>query len=166
MVVGRECGIAESGPSVWTGYQGVKIVRIALRNIAAVFVAFVVASIVMMIVEIINGRVLYPELAKSAEGVRDRDTLGKLMAGAPIGALWVVITGWALGGLAGGCVTAKLQSGKSSWPGYVLGLLLMLAGVANNLMIPPPVWFWITSLFVLMPAAIVGARLGSRRPAG
>jgi hypothetical protein len=40
-----------------------------------------------------------------------------------------------------------------------LGGLLTLAGVANNLMLPPPLWFWIGSLVVMLPAACAGARL-------
>jgi hypothetical protein len=41
--------------------------------------------------------------------------------------------------------------------------LLTLAGVANNLTIPPPLWFWIVSLVVLIPAAYFGARLARLR---
>jgi hypothetical protein len=44
-----------------------------------------------------------------------------------------------------------------------LGVLLTLAGVANNLMLPPPLWFWIASLIVLLPAAYLGARLAQAR---
>ena len=57
--------------------------RSALRSIAAVVAGFIAASIVMMIIETINGRVLYPELAKAAEGVTDRETIRKLFATAP-----------------------------------------------------------------------------------
>jgi hypothetical protein len=42
-----------------------------------------------------------------------------------------------------------------------------LAGVANNLMLPPPFWFWIATFAVFLPATYVGARLVPRRaPAG
>lgn len=43
--------------------------------------------------------------------------------------------------------------------GIILGVLLTLAGIANNLMLPPPLWFWIASLVVFIPAAYVDARL-------
>jgi hypothetical protein len=122
-----------------------------------------VASIVMMIIESINGRFLFPELGKAAEGVTDREKIRALVAGAPVGALLVVIVGWILGGIAGGWTTARLSARLTLRHGLVLGALLMLAGVANNLMIPPPLWFWIASLVVLMPAAYFGARLGPRR---
>jgi hypothetical protein len=135
----------------------------ALRSIAAVVVGFIVASIIMMIIETINGRVLYPELAKAAEGVTDRETIRKLLATAPLGALVVVIVGWILGGVAGGWTTARLAGRAKSGHALVLGALLTLAGVANNLMIPPPLWFWIAGLVVLLPAAYLGARLAPAR---
>jgi hypothetical protein len=137
--------------------------RSAFRSICAVMAGFVAASIVMMIVESINGRVLHPELAKAAEGVKDRETIRALLAAAPIGAFLVVIAGWILGGVAGGWITARLAARATTGHGLVLGALLTLAGVANNLMVPPPAWFWIASLVVLMPAAYLGARLAPAR---
>ena len=133
--------------------------RSALRSTAAVIVGFVIASIVMVIIEMINGRVLYPELAKAVEGVTDRETLRSVVASAPIGALVVVIAGWILGGLAGGSVTALIAGQAKARNSLVLGALLTLAGIANNLMIPKPLWFWIASLLVLLPAAYAGAHL-------
>jgi TRAP-type C4-dicarboxylate transport system permease large subunit len=112
--------------------------RSALRSIAAVVAGFVAASVVMMIIETINGRVLYPELGKAAEGVTDRETIRALLATAPLDAFLVVIVGWILGGVAGGWTTARLAAMASVRHGLILGALLTLAGVANNLMVPPP----------------------------
>ena len=137
--------------------------RSTLRSIAAVIAGFIAASIVMMIVETINGRVLYPELAKAADGVTDRETIRALLATAPVGAFLIVIAGWMLGAVTGGWATARLAVQATPGHGLVLGALLTLAGVANNLMLPPPLWFWIASLVVLMPAAYVGARLAPER---
>ena len=137
--------------------------RSALGSVAAVVAGFIAAGIVMMIIETINGRVLYPELAKAADGVTDRETIRALLATAPAGAFLVVLAGWILGGVAGGWATARLAAQATAGHGLVLGALLTLAGVANNLMIPPPLWFWIASLVVLMPAAYVGARLAPAR---
>jgi hypothetical protein len=130
----------------------------ALRSAAAVVIGFVAASIVMMIVESINGKVLYPGLAKAAEGVTDREAIRAIFAGAPIGALLVVIAGWILGGLAGGWVSARVAGRSGVTHGLVAGVLLTCAGVANNLMLPPPLWFWVASLAVLLPSAYFGAR--------
>jgi hypothetical protein len=135
----------------------------ALRSIAAVVIGFVAASIVMMIVESINGRVLYPELGKAAEGVTDREVVRALLASAPTGAFLVVILGWILGGLAGGWVAARIAARSGAAHGLALGALLTLGGVANNLMLPPPLWFWFASLVVLLPSAYAGARMGVPR---
>ena len=137
--------------------------RSGLRSIGAIVAGFIAASIVMLIIETINGRVLYPELGNAAGGVTDRETVRALLATAPLGAFLVVIAGWILGGVAGGWTTARLAARATAGHGLVLGTLLTLAGVANNLMVPPPLWFWIASLVVLMPAAYVGARLAPAR---
>lgn len=130
-----------------------------LRSIAAVVLGFVAASAVMMTVEYLNGRVLYPDLARAAEGVTDREAIRALFAAAPAGALLVVIAGWIAGSFAGGWVAARLAGRAGVHHGLVLGLLLTLAGIANNLMLPPPPWFWIAGLVVMLPAAWAGARL-------
>ena len=136
--------------------------RSVFRSIVAVIVGFVVASVVMMIIETINGRVLYPGLGKVAEGVTDREVVRGLLAAAPIGAFLVVIFGWALGSVVGGWVAARIGGRAPIGHALVLGVLLTLAGIANNLMVPPPLWFWIASLVVLLPAAYAGGRLVSR----
>ena len=136
--------------------------RPMIRSILAVLAGFVVASAVMMAVEAVNGRYLHPDVAKLAEGVTDREVLRSILAGAPIGALLVVILGWVLGSLAGGCVAAWI--GRRALVGHALavGGLLTLAGIANNLMIPPPLWFWVAGLIVFIPAAYAGARLAPK----
>ena len=137
--------------------------RAVLRSITAVVAGFIAASVVMIIVETINGRVLHPDLAKAADGLTDRDAIRAVLAAAPVDAFLVVIGGWILGGVTGGWVAARLASRATARHGLVLGALLTLAGVANNLMVPPPLWFWIASLVVLMPASYVGARLAPAR---
>ena len=137
--------------------------RSALRSIAAVVAGFIVASIVMMIVETINGRVLHPELAKAAEGLTDPEAIRALLATAPVGVFLVVIAGWILGSFVGGWLAARIAGQSGITHGLVLGALLTCAGVANNLMIPPPLWFWFASLIVLMPATYAGARAASKQ---
>jgi hypothetical protein len=136
--------------------------RAVFRSTIAVVAGFVAASAVMMVVESINGRFLYPDLGKAAEGMTDREAIRALLAGAPVGAFLVVILGWALGSLVGGAVAAWIARREPVRHAVVLGALLTLAGVANNLMLPPPAWFWVASLVVLIPAALVGARLAPR----
>lgn len=131
-----------------------------LKNIAAVLLGFIAASAVMMLVETINGKVFYPDLAKAAEGIKDREAMRALFAGAPVGSLLVVAFGWFMGSAAGCWLCRKITASQTPLPPSVLILstLLVLAGVANNLMMPPPLWFWITGIAALL----IGAFLGSR----
>ena len=130
-----------------------------VRSIGAVIAGFIVASLVMMLVEGINGHLIYPELGKAAAGVTDRDAIRAIMLAAPLGAFLVVMLGWILGGLAGGFTAEKISARAGGAPALVLGVLLTLAGIANNLMLPPPLWFWIASMLVLLPATLAGARM-------
>jgi hypothetical protein len=133
--------------------------RSVLRGTLAVVVGFIVASVVMMAVESVNGRFLYPELGRMAQRMTDREAIRGLMASAPVGAFLVVILGWVLGSLAGGCAAAWIGKRVRIRLGLVLGFLLTLGGIANNLMLPPPLWFWVVGLVLFIPAAFIGARL-------
>jgi hypothetical protein len=130
-----------------------------MRNVLAVIVGFVAATAVMMVVESINGQVLYPELGKKAAGVTDIAVIKEIMASAPVGALLVVLIGWVIGSIAGAFLAILISRSKTYMPAIVLGVLLTLAGVANNLMLPPPVWFWIATFAAFLPSTFVGARL-------
>jgi len=134
-----------------------------IRSVLAVIAGFVAASAVMMVVETANGRLLYPELGKRAEGVTDIQEIKAILASAPTGALVVVIVGWALGGVAGGFLATLISRKPPGGHALVLGALLTLAGVANNLMLPPPFWFWIATFVVLPLATYLGARLVPQR---
>ena len=116
----------------------------------------------MMAVETFNGRILYPELGKQAAGVKDREEIKTIMANAPAGALIVVLIGWAIGSASGGFLATLISRKTSFVMALVLGGLLTLAGVANNLMLPPPIWFWIATFAVLLPSTCVGAKLVPR----
>lgn len=133
-----------------------------LKNTVAVIAGVIAASIVMMAVEGMNGKVLYPELAKAAEGVTDREALKSIFAAAPVGALLVVIVGWVLGGVAGGWVATRLSAAQNGNQWLIVGVLLTLLGIVNNLMLPPPVWFWLATILVFIPAAWAGSRLAGK----
>jgi hypothetical protein len=134
-----------------------------IRSILAVIGGFIAASAIMMGIEMVNGRLLYPELAKLAEGLTDREAIRAVVASAPAGALLVVLFGWVLGSLAGGFLAAWIGRNAPTAHALVLGGFLTLAGVANNLMVPPPLWFWIATFVAILPSAYAGARLASMK---
>jgi hypothetical protein len=136
--------------------------RSTVRSVLAVAAGFVLACLVMMTVESINGKVLYPELGKMAEGVTDRETIRKIFASAPVGSLLVVLGGWVLGSLLGGAVATWVGRQPLYRHAMILGVLVTLGAIANNLMLPPPLWFWVVGVVLPIPAACAGARLAPR----
>jgi hypothetical protein len=133
--------------------------RSAFQTFLALVVSFVAATAVITLTEAVNGRVLYPELGKLAEGVTDRDAIRQLLAGAPVGALLVVLAGWALGTFVGAWIAAWIGRRAPAAHALAVGGLIALAGIANNLMMPPPLWFWAAGLAVPVAAAYAAARL-------
>jgi hypothetical protein len=133
--------------------------RSVLRSVLGMLLAFVVASAIMMAVETANGKVFYPELGKAAQGVTDREVIRHLMAAAPVGALLVVLVGWALGTLAGGFIAARIAARAPGRHAIIFGAIIALAGIANNLMLPPPTWFWVAGLVVPLATGFLAARL-------
>jgi len=103
------------------------------------------------------------QIGKSAEGVTNRQEIKAILASAPVGMLAVVLVGWALGSVVGGFLATLISRKPPGRQAIVLGALLTLAGVANNLMLPPPFWFWIATFAVLLPPTYVGARLVPRQ---
>lgn len=136
-----------------------------VRSIVAVVLGFAVASAVMLVVETINGKILYPELGQLEAGMTDPEQSRALLATAPAGAFLVVLIGWALGSFCGGFVATWIGKQPRYRHALILGVLLTFAGIANNLMVPPPLWFWVVGLLVFIPAACAGARAVPRATA-
>ena len=131
----------------------------SLRSVGAILAAFVAACAIMMTVESLNGKVFYPELGRAAEGVTDPAVVRQLMASAPTGALLVVLIGWAIASVAAGYLAARLADRSPMGHALTIGGILTACGILNNLMLPPPVWFWIVSLLAFLPTAWLGGRL-------
>jgi hypothetical protein len=136
-----------------------------VRSVLAVIAGFVLSCLVMMLVESVNGKVFYPGLAKQAEGVTDREEIRKIFAAAPLGALVVVLCGWVMGSLLGGLAATWLGRQPLYRHALIIGVLVSLGAVANNLMLPPPAWFWIVGLILPIPSACLGGRLAPKAPA-
>ncbi len=128
------------------------------RKILAVIVALIVAFAIMMIVEMLNSMVV----ARPSDAVMgDPIALREYMANGPVKAYLVVLFGYILASFAGGFIVTKMSRRES--PGttlpIIIGVLLMLAMVANILMLPgQPIWFVIASLVVFIPVTLLGHR--------
>jgi hypothetical protein len=131
-----------------------------IRGILGTIVGAVAGTVVIMGLEML-GHAVYP----FPQGLdpKDQAALSKFMMNAPIGAWLFVLGAYAAGSFTGGAVGTLV--GRKAWIGWVLGILFMLLGLIGLLMMSHPVWFWVVSLSLYVPAAWAGSRLVRRREA-
>ena len=128
------------------------------RKILAVVVAFIVATAIMMIAEMINSTVIMPP---SDAVMKDPAALREFMANGPVKAYVVVLIGYLLASFAGGFIATKMSRRES--PGItlpvIIGSLLTLGMVANIFMLPgQPVWFIAAAFVIFIPISLLGHR--------
>lgn len=69
----------------------------------------------------------------------------------------------ALGTLVGAFIAGLLSPANSVAAAYIVGGLFLLAGIANVIMLPAPLWFSATDLLLAyLPAAWAGQRLAAQ----
>lgn len=89
---------------------------------------------------------------------------GFMRNGASIEMFWVVLLGYAFGTFAGGFTASwfeKLQTVRLR-AALITGGILMAFGLMNLFVIYHPIWFWISSLLIYLPAAWLGGQLAMR----
>jgi hypothetical protein len=130
-----------------------------IRSILAVLGGAVLTFVVIWLLEM-AGMLIYPpppglDFSKP-EAVR------AAMASIPVGALVCVIVAQSVGTFAGAWFAAYIARRRPGLHAAIVGVLAMLAAIGNMLSIPHPVWFWIVSLLLFLPAAVAGGRLMRR----
>lgn len=135
------------------------LVRSALGLAAGAVVAFALIAGIQAL-----NQALYPPPA--GLDFNDRAAVAEYIALAPLGAMLVVLAGYAVGTFAGAFVAAKAAGWAPVGHALILGGLFLAAGVANVVMLPHPAWFTAASLAVFVPAAWLGGRLAGGAPPG
>jgi hypothetical protein len=134
------------------------------RLFAAVLLGLIVAFAVTFGIEFVNSQ-LYP--LPPGTNYRDAASMRAAMAALPQEALIGVLVGWFLAAVASAWVAVRIARGDRR-PAWLLGLLLLVAAIANMRLFPHPVWFWVIGIALYPVAIMLGAGLGSRavKPAG
>lgn len=128
------------------------------RKILAVVVALIVATAIMIIVEMLNSLQLKPP---GNDVLNDPAKLREYMANGPAMAYVVVLIGYVLASFAGGFIVTKMSRQVSSGTTLplVVGGILTVAGILNYVMLPgQPVWFLVLSLLTFIPLTLIGHR--------
>jgi hypothetical protein len=129
------------------------------RSIAAVVAGLIVAFLLVFGAEGIAHQVYPPPAGMN---MQDMAQVRAFVAALPLSALLIVLAGWLIATFVGTWLAAKIA--QSAIPGFILGALLLAAGIANAFMIPQPVWFSIASFVIYIGATLAGARAGVWKP--
>lgn len=89
--------------------------------------------------------------------------LAEYAMAAPREALACLIGGFALAGLFGGAVAAKISSANRSAPAITVGALVMVGVIAMAVFVPFPAWVTVVALLLPIPMALCATRLATPR---
>ena len=125
-----------------------------IRNIIAVVVGVIVGMVFNMAVVILNTAVLFP--VPEGFNWNDPDAVGAYFTDLPLTAFLVVLVAHLGQAFFGGLVAALISRNAAMTVAMIIGVLSMLAGIANMMMVPNPAWMWIEVPLYLVAAWFAG----------
>lgn len=131
------------------------------RTILSIVAGLVVAFALVFATDALF-HALAPSAAPTAGEMADRTGMATYVARQPDSVLAGLALGWAIAALAGAILAARLAR-RGRWPGWVVGVLVLAATIANFVLVPHPGWMVALALFAIAAATWLGARTGSRR---
>jgi hypothetical protein len=92
----------------------------------------------------------------------NKEALRAYVESAPSGALMMVLAAWVVATLAGGLAAGQIARTRPGLVSALIGLVILVAGVANLIMIPHPTWFWVSAVLAIPAAALLASSLTVR----
>ena len=117
-----------------------------IKKIAAAVIGIIVAGGIVFAVESL-GHAVYP--IPPDLDMSDPDQFGNYVESLPFGAFLFVAGAWVLGTLGGGMLACFIAGEKPRIFSAIVGGFILLATIANLIMIPHPLWFSISSLIAI-----------------
>jgi hypothetical protein len=127
-----------------------------LKNILSVVAGIMVAFMLIAGIEMLSHQIY--SLPKNIDP-NDKELMKNFMSEIPIGALIMILVAYMVGAFGGGIITGLMASEKRTQMGITTGVVLLILGISNLLMIPHPIWFSIASILLYVPAAYLGVLL-------
>ncbi len=128
----------------------------AVRYVGAVIAGLIVAFLVVAGAEGIAHKIYPPP---PGTNMQDFEQVKRFVATLPVTAYVLVLAGWLIATFVATWLAAKIA--RNPLAGYIVGALLLAAGIANAFKIPQPVWFSIVSFVIYIGATIIGSRAGA-----
>jgi hypothetical protein len=132
-----------------------------LRKILAVVCGMLAGGIVVGLIESLSSS-LYT--APADLDWNDAEALAEFVRSIPPAAMGLVIAAHAAGAFVGAAVCVLVARRQWLTGAVIVGSLFSLAGIANLISIPHPLWFAIVDVFVYLPSAWLGGIAVLRRP--
>jgi hypothetical protein len=130
------------------------VIRSTARSVMAVILALMLALALIIGIELMSS-ILHPLPPRLDPG--DPEVLKTHVIRYPPWALLLVVLGWGLTTLISAWLATRLGSGRHPAHGIVVGAFLLIAAIANMLMLPYPMWFWVLNLVVFPASFCFGA---------
>lgn len=125
------------------------------RTILGILAGLVIAWLAMTVCEFAS---LFLHRPPAGLDLRDPQALAAHIAAAPLSAMLVVVIGWALAAFVGGWVAARIARHRLV-AALIIGGLVLAGVIANNAMIPHPLWMTVAGIALPLPLAWLAARL-------
>ena len=124
-----------------------------IRALLAV-AAGIAAAVLGIILLLPLAHAVYPP----PEGIdpADREAFAEIVARMPVGALLMVLLAYGMGTFSGAWLAARIA--RRPFPAFLVGGVMMLAGMAHLLAMPHPLWFMALGILVFLPSAWLAGR--------
>lgn len=129
-----------------------------IRNVAGAIAGVVTAFVLVMLIEKV-GHLIYPP--PTDLDFSDPEAIRPYMATLPFLALLFPMIAWVIGTFAGALLASKIGTVNPLVFAGIVGGLVLVATIANLIMIPHPVWFSIVSLVAIAASAWFAAKIAS-----
>ncbi|MEK7646662.1 MAG: hypothetical protein AAB381_03155 [Patescibacteria group bacterium] len=120
-----------------------------------VIAGLLTAFIIMMIFEYINS-LIYP--LPTDLNIYDNEAVKAFTASLPWTAYILVFLGWVVGAFKAGCVTTYLAKESAYKLSFIVGIILTILGIINNILIGHAMFFNIIGLPMFIVFTYVGHR--------
>ena len=127
----------------------------ALRVVGAIVAGAAASVLIIFAIERASSMV-YPPPADL--DMTSREAMSAYVQTLPVGAFLFVLTAWFTATLVGAWLATRLA--RTPIGGFVVGALLLASGIANMLLIPHPIWFWVAGVAIFIATTFFATRIG------
>ncbi len=131
-----------------------------VKKVAAAVLGIIAAGVIVAIVEAL-GHTVYP--IPPDVDFNDSVQFGNYVKSLPIGAFLFVAGGWTLATLGGALLACFIAKEKPFVYSGIVGGFILVATVANLMMIPHPLWFSVSALIAIAVMTYVTGVIASSR---